>query len=312
MDSLYSNLLHIVEANLRALSGAGAITDHLIAYRKGDTGLCIFARGNRVTKGCRHSHVFDLDKKFLSPSAATKAKQAGVFDQQFVALHWAAVAAVVAQWDADARQESWTPQAPSLADMLAAVPAGPLARLCPSHLAAYDRAMAKAIRPSHRRASALAQINIDVRDKVILMAAEMESRGVLTHAKLEFPWRDGHRFFRVASSHFHSGPGRILGLSWLDTESGAPENLSLDAFPIPSGPFQLMVCRAQIALGGREAFVERAAAKIIAQLLQADEDFRSSRGIAIPAPLLAERENAELRQAVAELPAALPRRPRSL
>lgn len=318
MDALYSELLHIAQSNLTAISGAGALfgcnPDHgrLIAYRKGHDVLCVFFNGSLAPKNCRHSHEFNLAQNFLSLAESDKAKKAGSFDQQFIDHHWAAVAKVVAQWDADARLRSWAPLGAPLADMLAASPAGPLARLWPAHLAAYDRAMAKAIRPRHRRTSFLAQINVDVRAKVMSMTADMEARGVLTYAKFDFPWRDGQRFFRVTSSHFRSGQGAILGASWLDTESGGNYALSLHAFPIPANAFELMVCRAKIALRGRDAFVDEAAARILRELAIADENLRVLRGIEVPSALFADRESAELLDAIPEPPPAAGRRARSL
>lgn len=288
-DPLHLELLRVVEFNLTALSNSGVLLGRCVAYLKDESHLCIFQRG----AGNQTSCSFDLSMSFMLEAASHKSMRSGAYPQQFIAHHWALIARKIARWDADARQEAWMPPEPESA-AVAFSPDSPAARLCPSHQQAYLDAMGKAIGPRHSVDFFLAQVNIDARARAMRMALDMEERGLLTYAEISFGWKSPRqrrrRPFCVASSSFHSSQGVMSGLSWLDSAANKPNKLCFDAEPIAASAFGRLVCLARIALSGREAFIERAAAKVIQQICAMDESFREKNGISAPAGLLALRE----------------------
>lgn len=229
--------------------------------------------------------------------------------ERFIEAEWAKLALIIAKLDANYRKLNSKPQPEmTLAQSLALYPNSNLAKMSQRDLEIFDQARARAITPSHRRASTRALLSAQIEASVKANVAELEKSGLLSHTRLfiHTPSDNPRQRSLVVNSSSGIGPD---GNSF---DTGAEKKLSVtvplfSTSLIPS--FSSLVLRARLARLGPEKLVEDSWARAAKSIAEAGESLRAASSAPVPPRLAAAIEARELSATVAKPPASsTPRR----
>lgn len=244
--------------------------------------------------------LFATQASWIPAALAHRARLDLLGRERFIEAEWAKIASKIAQFDANYRRLNGKTQPEmTLAQSLALHPDGPLARMSAVDLEIFDAARARAITPSHQKASERAALSNKIEAAVALNVAELEQAGLLSHVHLRVS-RSGDNP-RQRSVEINSSWGIGQDGSRFDTGEEKRLAVSVPLFStslIPS--FSGLVLRARLARLGPEKLVEDSWARAAKSIAEAGESLRAASAAPVPARLAAVIEARELSTTVAK------------